>query len=88
MSFKLTFSSAFKKQFTSLEKQIQKQADKEIIKIPGDPYGIKRTADIKKLQGCKSTYRLRLGDYRIIYLIDKDLREIILTSIKHRREIY
>ena len=46
------------------------------------------SADIKKLKGKTDTYRLRVGDYRVIYLmIRKDLK-IFIQHIKHRKEVY
>ena len=44
-------------------------------------------------QGClklstKELYRLRQGDYRIIYSVDEDEKTITITKIGHRREVY
>lgn len=33
-------------------------------------------------------YRIRVGDYRILYRIDDTLKEIFIYRIKHRREVY
>jgi mRNA interferase RelE/StbE len=33
-------------------------------------------------------YRLRVGDYRIIYVIDVAMNEVHLLSVGHRREVY
>ena len=41
--------------------------------------------DVKKLSGERG-YRLRVGDYRIIFLIRGDL--IIVSRVAHRREVY
>jgi mRNA interferase RelE/StbE len=45
--------------------------------------------DIKKLEGKENpTYRLRSGDYRIIYTIEKQIVTVLVIEIKHRREVY
>ena len=45
-------------------------------------------ADIKKLAGYSDRYRLRVGDYRIIYeIIDAQLI-ILIVGVGHRREAY
>jgi mRNA interferase RelE/StbE len=45
-------------------------------------------ADIKKLAGYSDRYRLRIGDYRIIYeIIDAQLI-ILIVGVGHRREAY
>ena len=42
----------------------------------------------KKLSGHMDAYRIRIGDYRIVYeIIDKEVR-IIIINIAHRREVY
>jgi mRNA interferase RelE/StbE len=42
----------------------------------------------KKLKGYKDQWRIRAGDYRIIYIIDDDKKHISITRIAHRREVY
>jgi mRNA interferase RelE/StbE len=41
-----------------------------------------------KLQGQKDLYRIRSGDYRIIYSIKKDVLVVLVVEIGHRREVY
>lgn len=43
-------------------------------------------ADIKKLAGYADRYRLRVGDYRIIYEISDEQLNILIVGIGHRRE--
>lgn len=47
-----------------------------------------RPSACKKLAGREAAYRLRVGDYRIVYTVND--REIIVEIIKigHRREVY
>ncbi len=33
-------------------------------------------------------YRIRVGDYRVLYRIDDKLNEVIIYRVKHRREAY
>lgn len=44
--------------------------------------------DIKKLRGSDESYRIRSGDYRILFEKRKTEKEIVLISVKHRKEIY
>ena len=45
-------------------------------------------ANVKKLDGYQDRYRLRVGDYRVIYdVIDAEL-VILVVGVGHRREIY
>lgn len=41
-----------------------------------------------KLQGSDDRWRIRVGDYRIIYRIDDDIYQVIVNRIAHRRDVY
>jgi len=41
-----------------------------------------------KLSGAKNIYRVRVGDYRIIYQIEDGLLLVLVAEIGHRREVY
>jgi mRNA interferase RelE/StbE len=41
-----------------------------------------------KLQGAEELYRVRVGDYRIIYQIQDTVLVVLVVEIGHRREIY
>jgi mRNA interferase RelE/StbE len=45
-------------------------------------------ADIKKLAGYEDRYRLRVGDYRVIYAVVDQQLIILVLGVGHRREIY
>jgi mRNA interferase RelE/StbE len=47
-----------------------------------------RPSGCKKLKGGDNEWRIRVGDYRIIYAIDDTDRTIDVTRIAHRREVY
>ena len=44
--------------------------------------------DIKKLKGYKNLYRIKVDDYRIIFVLVPDKKIIIIPVIGHRKEIY
>jgi mRNA interferase RelE/StbE len=46
-----------------------------------------RTADVKKLKG-RDAWRIRVGDYRVIYEIHDRELQILVITVGHRREIY
>jgi mRNA interferase RelE/StbE len=41
-----------------------------------------------KLAGGEAWYRVRVGDYRIIYGVDTQARQITVHYIRHRRDVY
>ena len=44
--------------------------------------------NIKLLRGEKKLYRYRIGDYRIIYKIDKNAKKVIISLISPRPSVY
>ena len=47
-----------------------------------------RPAGCKKLKGGDGEYRVRVGEYRIVYVIDDRKVIITITRIRHRRDVY
>ncbi|MFZ0589816.1 MAG: type II toxin-antitoxin system RelE/ParE family toxin [Bryobacteraceae bacterium] len=47
-----------------------------------------RPTGCKKLKGYKNQWRLRVGDWRVVYLIDDKAGLISVTRIAHRSEVY
>jgi mRNA interferase RelE/StbE len=48
-----------------------------------------RPAGVKKLKGKgENLWRIRVGDYRVIYLIDNTVRIVNIRKIGHRRDVY
>jgi mRNA interferase RelE/StbE len=45
-------------------------------------------ANVKKLAGYEDRYRLRVGDYRVIYVVTDAELVILVVGVGHRREIY
>jgi mRNA interferase RelE/StbE len=47
-----------------------------------------RPSGCKKLKGYKDHWRVRVGDWRVVYIIDDAAKLIGVTRIAHRREVY
>jgi mRNA interferase RelE/StbE len=47
-----------------------------------------RPAGCKKLRGYKDQWRVRVGDWRVAYIIDAAAKLISITRAAHRREVY
>ena len=54
------------------------------IALRDDP----RPVDVRKLQGQQEGWRIRVGDYRVIYLIDDSDQLITIVRVRHRRDVY
>ncbi len=43
---------------------------------------------VKKLHGGESTYRIRVGNYRVIYEVFSRRLVIVITRVRHRNDVY
>ncbi|NOS90672.1 MAG: type II toxin-antitoxin system RelE/ParE family toxin [Cyclobacteriaceae bacterium] len=78
----------------NLTKHAAKQLDKLPINISELLYkSISKLSDHPRPNGCKKLkgrdgYRIRIGDYRIIYTIEDNILTIVIIDIGHRKDIY
>jgi mRNA interferase RelE/StbE len=72
------------KQIQELPLQFRKRVTVAIDNLAINP----KHPNCKKLQGFDHTWRVRVGDYRIIYEIYDNKVQIIVIKVKHRRDVY
>ena len=83
MSFQLVTKRSFDKEFASLPKEIQRRVADAFLALGENPF----PPGCVKLKGTAS-YRIRVGDYRVIYGPDLENKIVRLLAVGHRREIY
>ncbi len=47
-----------------------------------------RPSGCRKLQGSEDAFRIRVGDYRIIYTVNDAVLILAIERVRHRREVY
>jgi mRNA interferase RelE/StbE len=62
---------------------VLKRVQKTILALSDNP----RPEGCKKLKG-RDDYRVRVGDYRILYFIDDEIVTIEVVRLQHRKEVY
>jgi mRNA interferase RelE/StbE len=71
-----------------LRKLREKSLAARLVTAMRDLAGHPRPPGCEKLVGAEDLYRIRVGDYRIIYQIRDELLLVLVVKIGHRREIY
>lgn len=82
--YKVDVGKKAKKFLSKLNAADQEMIVKRLRGLESNP----RPYGHKKLQGHKGLYRVRTGDYRIIYAIKDKQLLVLVVQIGHRREIY
>jgi len=81
VKYKIKFDKKSKKDLLELEKNYQTLVLSKIELLSENLQG-----DVKKLTNFTPEYRLRVGNYRVLFEVENDL--IIIYKIKHRKESY
>ena len=84
--YKVEFTNKAVRSFLLLPKTIQEKIMFKLELLEKVPFA--NNNNIKKLHGISDAYRLRVGDYRILYKIHKSLNIIEVVNIAHRKEAY
>ncbi len=84
MGFRLEYKSTVKKELRKLTQTDRLAIVKKIELLKKQP----RPEGSAKLKGSRDLFRIRHGDYRVVYQIKKDVLIIIIIRIGHRRDIY
>ncbi len=84
MEYSIAFRPAAFRELAKLEADVRKRIAARIESLSKTP----RPRGVEKLQGQKNRYRIRTGDYRIIYEVHDDVLLILVVRIGHRQDIY
>lgn len=82
--YEILLSKTAHKQLSALPLFIHNRIVEDISALAHTP----RPNGCKKLKGYKTAYRIRTGDYRIIYEIEDKVLRILVVAIGHRKNIY
>jgi len=73
-----------KKELERLSHQVIARITRRLEALAGNP----RPPGCKKLKGGDNEWRIRVGDYRVVYTIDDQELLVQATRIRHRSEVY
>ena len=68
----------------SLDRPVQKRILARLSELASEP----RPAGAELLTGLADVWRVRVGDYRIVYTIKDDVLLVLVLRVGHRREVY
>ena len=83
MSYTVEILRSAQKQLARLDRQAQERIVAAIRALAKDP----RPEGCRKLTG-RTAWRIRVGDYRVLYEVEDNRLRILVVSLGHRKEVY
>lgn len=85
-TYKIEFVKSAQKEFDRLDTKLQIKTAEALSLLSQNPFS--ELLKVKKLRGADNLYRIRLGDYRVVYKLRNEQLIVLVIKIGHRREIY
>ena len=84
IDYSITFARSARKELESLSASLVQRIFPRIEVLAREP----RPKGCRKLRGEKALWRIRVGDYRVIYAVYDDREVVDIIAIRHRRDAY
>lgn len=82
--FKIDLKSSVEHDLKRIDRQYISKILDAIENLAKNPFPIQS----RKLKDSESSYRLRVGDYRVIYQVDTENRFVTVYHVRHRKDAY
>ena len=82
--YSLEIKQSAQKELDALDGAVFARIDRKILTLANNP----RPPGCRKLRGYKDQWRIRVGDWRVVYFIDDGAKLVTITRVAHRREVY
>ena len=82
--YSVRFSSSSRRSLRRLPPNIERRLRSAASGLSVNP----RPSGVRKLRGYEREYRIRVGEYRLVYEIEDALRLVVILHISHRRDVY
>ena len=82
--YKLKIKKSAERDLKRLPKPLFIRLNQQILALRQEP----RPSGVRKLQGKLEGWRVRVGDYRIVYQIDDAAQIVTIVRVRHRRDVY
>ena len=83
-SYNISFKPSVEKDLRPLSKSVVARVIEQIERLKTEPF----PRQAIKLSGAERLYRIRVGDYRIVYEVDIRAKQVMIHYVRHRREAY
>ncbi len=83
--YEILIKASAEKEIRRLSPQMRERITSVILALRDDL----RPSGVRRLKGrVEEGWRIRVGDYRVLYRVDDELRQVTIYRVGHRREVY
>ncbi len=82
--YAISYERAAAKELSKLDKQTARRIIRSINDLRQNPH----PPGCRQLVGYDRLWRIRVGDYRVVYFVDGDTLIVLIVRVAHRREVY
>ncbi|WP_149241326.1 type II toxin-antitoxin system RelE family toxin [Dyadobacter sp. 32] len=82
--YKIRIKKSALKELNNIQKVFRIKIIGKIEELSIDP----RPAGVRKLENVENSYRIRVGDFRVIYHIEDSVLLVDIVKVAHRKEVY
>lgn len=82
--YSVEIKQSAQKELDALDDALFARIDRKILALSDNP----RLSGCKKLRGYRDLWRIRVGDWRVVYIVNDDTKIVAVTRIAHRRDVY
>lgn len=84
MTFRLLIAMSAKREIDALPKATRARVEAAILALAEEP----RPAGVKLLHGPERLWRIRVGDFRVVYEVKNSELVVLVVKVGNRREVY
>jgi mRNA interferase RelE/StbE len=84
MLYRVEVKSSAQREIARLPKETRRRVLLAIANLSGEP----RPDRARKIAGADDTYRIRVGDYRVVYQVADRVLIVFIVRVGHRKDVY
>lgn len=83
-SYRIEWKHSASKELRRLPTNIVERVLRDVEKLAEEPF----PPGVTKLAGTEQSYRIRIGDYRVIYTVENEVLRVQVIRVGHRKDVY
>ena len=84
MAYTIQFKPLGLRQLEKLSREAQRRLSARIEALRDDPFPV----GCKKMAAIPDAWRIRAGDYRVVYQVHRGILLVLVLTVRHRKDVY